>query len=177
MGPLRALGWAHPVRAVDLSPVGASVFRSLCSSWAGSVRVARGDAVAWLRRERGGFDALVEDLSVPGPSGATKPAVSTGELPRVASRKLARRGLFVVNGLPVEGRTWADVIGSWALAGREVLDVRLARHENRIVLAGSALPAARAASRRLRDALERIDSAMAADVSARTFRGRRRGAD
>jgi len=173
IGPLRALGWAHPVRAVDLSAVGARVFRSLCSSWAGSVRIARADAVAWLRRERAGIDVLVEDLSVPGASGATKPGISTGEVPRAAARKLARHGLFVVNGLPVDGRSWADVVGSWALPGRAVLEVGLARHENRIVLVGAALPPARAASRRIRDALARIGSAMADDTSVRTFRKRR----
>jgi hypothetical protein len=171
VAPLRALGFEHPVRAVDLSAVGPRAFRSLCGAWAGPVRVARADAVAWLARERGRFDVVVDDLSVPGTNGATKPEASLRDLPRLAANRLTRAGVLVVNVLPVDGVPWSALVRAWSRPGRRTLEVRLARHENRIVLVGASLPAARRASAGLRSSLERLGSTMAGDVSVRTARG------
>jgi hypothetical protein len=168
IAPLRALGWHHEIRGVDRSPVGAQAFRALCAAWAGPVRVATDDAVRWLGRQRPGFDALVEDLSVPGPSGATKPAVSMERVAPVAAAKLGRRGVLIVNGLPVERRSWRDLVACWSLPGRAVLEVRLDRHENRVVLCGARLPPARDASRQLRAALDRLGSRMAGQTTVRS---------
>jgi hypothetical protein len=173
IAPLRALGFGHPVRGVDRSAVGARAFRTLCRSWAGPVRVDRADAVEWLRRMPAGIDTLVDDLSVPGATGATKPDASLSDVPRLAERKLGRRGVLVVNGLPLDDRPWAAAIDAWSLPGRRVLEIRLARHENRVVVAGRSLPAARVASRRLRSALAGIGSTMAADVAVRSLATRR----
>jgi len=63
---------------------------------AGTVRVRRDDAVRWLERRRAPFDLIVEDLSVIGPRGATKPTVSYGSLPRRMRAALGRGGVALV---------------------------------------------------------------------------------
>ena len=171
LGPLRALGHAGPLVGVDLSREGWSVFRKLCGRWAGSVRLERAEAGSWLRGRRGRFDVIVDDLSVVGPAGVTKPEVSLAELPDLAPRRLAPGGVVVVNLLPVPGMHFAELEAAVGRAYHEVRVVHLAEFENRILIGGgAALPPARGLSRALGAALRSIGSSTGRGLAVRTLR-------
>ena len=177
LGPLRALGHAGPLVGVDLSREGWSVFRRLCGRWAGRVRLERAEAGSWLRGRRGRFDVIVDDLSVSGPDGVTKPAVSLAELPELAPRRLARGGVVVVNLLPVPGMRFAELESAVGRGHREVRVVHLAEFENRILIGGGrGLLPAHDMSRALGAALRSIGSSMERGLAVRTRRSRESGA-
>jgi len=169
LAPLRGMGWEHPVEAVDLDLAGVPLFRELCGAWAGEVRVDRDDALAWLARRRRRFDAILEDLSVPGIDGGTKPPVSLDGLPGLIPRRLAPGGIAVVNLLPVTGMGWGEIV---ALAGahyRTRLLVEFELWENRVLVGGDALPPARQAGRRIRDRLRALGSREADRLRVRSL--------
>lgn len=168
VAPLRAMGFGHPLEAVDLSLEGEQIFRRHSGPWAGHVAVHEDEASHWLRRRRRTWDLILEDLSVESAGDVTKPPVSLTVLPDLMRRRLAPKGIAVVNVLPVPGYRWADLLariaGSWKAA--EV--VHLEEYENRILLAGR-LPPARTTSRTLRRHLEAIGSNQAKGLSVRTL--------
>jgi spermidine synthase len=168
IAPLRAMGFAHPVRAVDSSRTGVAVFRELARAWAGDVRVDLDDAARWLRRRRRPFDCLVEDLSAPSPRGVTKPPLCLGELPELIAKRLRPGGLAVINLLKVPGVTWRRAHAIVSRPHTKALVIHHEDFENRIVLASDELPSAAAATRRLRDELERIGSLQAPGTRVRT---------
>lgn len=170
IAPLRALGFEAPVSAVDLDLRGVPVFRELSSEWAGRVTVAKSDAAAWLARQKRPFDAIVEDLSVQLPGDVEKPEVSLGRLPELIARRLAPGGVAVVNVLPAADLTWPELIERLSRGHSHAAEVRLQAFSNRIVIAGEALPDARALGSRLRGALERIGSELAQGLHVRTIR-------
>jgi hypothetical protein len=171
IAPLRALGHGGPIVGVDLSREGFPVFGRLCGRWAGGVRLERAEAAAWLRGRRSRFDVIVDDLSVAGPEGVTKPAVSLVELPALVSARLAPGGVAVVNLLPVPGMAFAAVEAAVARAHAEARTVHLADYENRILIGGAAgLPAASEVSASLRSALRSIGSSVGRRLSVRTWR-------
>ena len=168
LAPLRALGHAGRVEGVDLSRTGWTVFSELCAGWAGPVKLHQADAGVWLARRRARFDAIVEDLSVRGHGGTTKPGASVAELPALVAARLAPRGVAIVNLLPVPGLGWRALEAAAGRAYRDVRIVELARFENRILIgAARQLPPAREVSRRLRRELEAIGSAVAVGLSVR----------
>lgn len=175
VAPLRALGFAGPIEAVDLSRASEPLFRSLARKWSGTVRVTRAEASDWLRRRAQRFEIVIEDLTVPGPGVAVKPAVSLDVLPALVKRRLTPGGIVAVNALPVPGTTWPELLQKLARPHRMALLVQFDDYENRILLAGDSLPPARAASRRLRAALAGIGSRQADRVRVRTWKrsGRR----
>lgn len=159
MAPLRGLGWDGVVRAVDLSREGEALFRDLCGPWCGDVRLETAEASSWLRRRpRARFDVILEDLSVPGGEGVTKPPVSLETLPRLIARHLAPGGLAVTNLLPVPGMSWESCFESLVHPFRSALILEFDQWENRLLLRGPGLSDARVASRRLRRALTQLDS-------------------
>jgi spermidine synthase len=170
LGPLRALGHAGPLVGVDLSREGWPVFRRLCGRWAGRVRLEHAEAGSWLRGRRERFDVIVDDLSVTGRAGVTKPTVSLGELPPLAARRLARGGVVVVNLLPVPGMRLAEIEAAVGRAHREVRVVHLAEFENRILIGGGDdLASARGVSRALGAALRSIGSRTARGLAVRSI--------
>ena len=169
LAPLRALGWDHPVEAVDLDLAGVELFHELCGSWAGEVRVDREDALAWLARRRRRYDAIVEDLSVPGIEGGTKPPVSLDGLPELVPRRLAPGGIAVVNLLPVPGMGWGEIVAAAGAGYRSRLLVEFELWENRVLLGGEALPPARRAGRILRERLRSIGSREVDRLRVRTL--------
>jgi hypothetical protein len=172
VAPLRAMGFPHPLLAVDLSRDGERVFRRLSGGWAGSVRLAQDDAVAWLRRQRRAFDLIVEDLSVPSPAGTVKPYASFDSLPALVRSRLRRHGVAVTNLLPLAGTSWDALLARVALPHRRAVVLTLDEYENRFVLAGHALPTAAEVSLRIRRALRGMGSYQAARIRLRTlFRG------
>ncbi len=171
MGPLRALGWRHPVDAVDRSLEGAKLYRRLAKGWGGEVRLDRDDALAWLARRRRRYDVVVEDLSIPSPRGVVKPAESFGRLPALVRRRLAPEGVAIANLLPLAGRSWRELVGPVAAPHRRAAVVLLDDYQNRLVLGGDRLPEARRVSRLLGAALRGIGSRMAGRLSVRTLEG------
>jgi spermidine synthase len=168
VAPLRALGFVHPLHAVDLSLDAAPLFRELAADWGGEVRLVRAEASAWLRRSRRPWDVVVEDLTVPGPAGAEKPRVSVEVLPRLLRARLAPGGVAVTNVLPVPGMTWEALVARLASPYARALVVHCEEYENRILLAGAELPPARAAAGRLRATLRRLGSRQATRLAVRT---------
>lgn len=105
VAPLRKAGYGHEVRAVDLCARGHTLFRSVSKGWGGALTFEKEDALRWLRRQRGRFGAIVEDLSVPRDGDVVKPEVSWRELPPLIGRKLRADGVAVANILPTPGVT------------------------------------------------------------------------
>jgi hypothetical protein len=52
------------------------------------------------------WDVILEDLSMRGRRNAAKPQVSLDVLPELIARRLAPRGVVVVNVLPMPGTSW-----------------------------------------------------------------------
>lgn len=158
VGPLRAMGYAGRLDAVDLSLAPAALFRALCAEWAGDVRLQEADAAAWLRGRRHPYDVILEDITVPGPQGATKPAVSLDTLPQLLPRALAPGGRAIVNVLPVPGLSWDALFERLAGEAPAVQVVHCEDFVNRVLLTGARLPSARTTASALRAALRRIRS-------------------
>lgn len=173
VAPLRALGWTAPIEAVDRDPRGQEIFRRMAAGWAGVVHVCRADAYAWLARRRARFDAVLDDLSMPGLEGQVKPPISLDGLPDLIARRLSPRGVAVVNLLPVPGGSWREAIAAVAAPFPETIVVEGELWENRVAIAGSALPPPRAAGRRLRRALAALGSREAGRIRIRRHRAGR----
>lgn len=168
VAPLRAMGFNGTLDVVDLDDQGERIFRSVSGPWRGPVSFELGEASEWLRRKRGKFDAIIEDLSVPGPRGVTKPEVSVGMLPRLVKSRLKTRGVAVFNLLPVRGRTWSEMIESVGRPFRERRIVTFTEFENRLLVAGRTLPTARQLSDALREALGSIRSKISDGIAVRS---------
>ncbi len=170
IAPMRALGYGHPIDAVDLDLEGETLFRDLSRPWCGSVHVERGEASAWLRARRTKYDVILEDLSAPTPRGVTKPGVSLDVLPELMKRRLRPRGLAIVNVLPVPGWPWTALLPHLAAPFASAQVVLLEEWENRVLLLGDALDPARENSKRVRHALAMIGSREATGLSVRTLK-------
>lgn len=172
VAPLRALGFAHRIDAVDLSRAAEPLFRELSSDWAGDVRLAEMDAAAWLRASRRRFDVILEDLTVPGPGGAVKPEVSLEVLPRLMRSRLRPGGAAVVNTLPLPGMPYGDLLRQLGAPFPLVHVLDCDDYENRVLIAGQDLEPRRVIAADLRAALLRLGSRQAARWSLRGL-GRR----
>jgi hypothetical protein len=137
VAPLRAMGFPHAIEAVDLDPTGETLFRKLARHWALDVRVDRMDAVEWLAREHAPFDVIVEDLSVTGPEGTVKPAISFAELPALVRSRLKPTGVAITNLLPQPGASWDALIDPVKKPYSRSAVIELKEHENRLVVAGA----------------------------------------
>jgi spermidine synthase len=167
VAPLRAMGFSHPIEAVDLDPSGEAIFRGLSGPWAGDVRVAPMDAAAWLARAGALFDIIVEDLSVPGPGTTVKPRASFDGLPALVRGRLAPGGVAVTNVLPEPGASWDALLAPVARPHARAVVVELDEYENRIVIGGAALPETAELARRVRRALDAIGSVQARRIRFR----------
>jgi len=167
VAPLRAMGFAHPLDAVDLSLEGTRVFRDHAGPWAGEVRVEEADAVRWLRRGRRRYDAILEDLSVATPEDVTKPGVSLEVVPALLPRRLTAKGLAITNLLPVPGWTWSQLRDRVAAPFPHAVEIRLDHYENRILVASAARLDAREISRALGRHLRALGSDQAGTLAVR----------
>jgi hypothetical protein len=170
IAPLRALGSAAPVHAVDLSLEAAPLFWSLSRKWAGPVHLFEAEASRWLGASRHRFAAVIEDLSAQVPGNVIKPPVSFEALPSLIANRLAPGGLVVVNGLPMPGRRWDAVLGALAGPHRQVSILFHREYENRVLLAARKLAAPRVLHQQLAQALELIGSPLAQGLTVRRFR-------
>jgi spermidine synthase len=169
IAPLRAMGFGHPLEAVDLSLDGERVFRALSAGWCGDVTVHQADAQAWLQRRRRPFDLILEDLSGDAGEGVTKPAVSLDVLPRLMAERLRPGGLAVTNVLPVPGRPWTRLLPHLAAPFGHARVLEFDDWENRLLICGAELASARAVGTRLRRHLRAIGSAEADAFVVRTL--------
>jgi spermidine synthase len=175
VAPLRAMGFAHPLDAVDLSLEGERVFRRHAGPWAGRIRVDREDALRWLRRSRKCYDLILEDLSIEIAGDVTKPGASFAEVPGMVARRLAPQGVAVTNLLPVPGMPWGEEVRRASRPWPNALLVHLDEYENRVLIASRARLDARTVSRDLRRHLRALGSNQAERLHVRTARaGRRR---
>lgn len=161
MAPLRFLGVSVPVETVDLDAASHRLFRRHCRSWAGEVAWEHQDAVAWLRRQRGRFDLLLEDLSIPQDDDVVKPDVSWRVLPSLIPSRLRTSGFAVFNLLRPVDESWAAGLERVGEGFRETRIIHLDEFENRIVVAGDAVPPARELGAALRETLRRLRSRQA----------------
>jgi len=158
VAPLRRAGCKARIRAVDLSRQGYDLFARLSSSWCGSVEFTEGDAVAWLKERRGGFDVVIEDLSVPVSGDVEKPEISWTELPGLIRSSLRPGGVAITNLLKSGGMNWGEFTGRFTGGYRRALVVHLREFENRILIAGDFDHSAAWVSRRLKVCLRKIGS-------------------
>ena len=170
VAPLRALGCDFPVHAVDLDLGAETLFRELSDGWAGDVHLDKADAGAWLAKRRGKFDAIVEDLSVPSPVGTVKPYVSLDLLPQRIRSRLGTGGVVITNLLPLPGTSWDALYACIANPYLRAVVVHLDDYENRVMIAGDAIPDAREISKRLRTALKSIESDLLRQLRLKTLR-------
>lgn len=170
IAPMRAMGYGHPIVAVDLSLEGERVFRELSEPWCGDVVVHEAEASAFLRASARRYDVIVEDLSAPTADGITKPPVALEVLPALMKRRLRPNGLVVVNVLPVPGVPWTRLLPHLAAPYRDARVIVLEEWENRVLLLGDALDSAREISTLLKRSLVAIDSIEANSIAVRTLR-------
>ena len=164
VAPLRAMGFAHAVDAVDLSREGYSLFREVAGRRLDPVACERADAVAWLRGRRRRYDVVVEDLSTPSPAGVVKPYATFDELPELIRKRLRSGGVAITNLLPLPGTSWSALLARVARPYPRSVVVQPADYENRILIAGDDLETAADVSRKLRAALRDIGSHQAITV-------------
>ncbi|HAM70079.1 MAG TPA: hypothetical protein DCM86_00355 [Verrucomicrobiales bacterium] len=161
VAPLRALGVDRQIASVDLDREAYELFRRECPAWVGQVAWSEGDAADWLERQRRPFDLIVEDLSIPQDGDVFKPSICWEGLPRLIASRLAPHGVAVFNLLkPAHGR-WNPEFAALVARFSKAHLLGLEEFENRIVVAGSRLPSARALGGALRRGLRGIRSRQA----------------
>lgn len=159
LAPLRALSCECRVEGVDLWDEGEKLFREVSGKWTGQVVFTRADAGAWLRRRRGLYDLILEDLSEPHPeTGACKPWATFDELPRLIARKLRPEGVAVFNLLPWPDASWGAILEKVAEPWPEARVVHFDDYENRLLLASDQLESAAKISGKIRGALKKLGS-------------------
>lgn len=168
MAPLAALGKITPLEAVDLDRKAYQIFRTHCPQWISQVHWHHADAVAWLRQQPRKFDLLLDDLSIPHAGDVIKPEVSWSTLPALIRQRLRPDGIAVFNLLPPPGRSFTA--SATGLAGQFATAhiIHLDDFENRILIAGRALPSARELGTHLRRALRQLRSRQAGRIRVRS---------
>jgi len=168
IAPLRGLGTEAVIDAVDLERSGFDLFRQHCPQWTGGIKWQQAGAVAWLRQQPADFGLLLEDLSVPCAGDIVKPAISWQVLPALIRRHLRPGGVAVFNLFPPPGGKWnpefQEIVGLFKTART----IRFDTFENRLLVAGDALPTARKLGRDLRDALLQLGSRQARRIHLQT---------
>ena len=168
MAPLRHLGHGGAIDAVDLDAKSHRLFRRHCGAWTGTVRWNHGDAGEWLRAQPRGFSMIVDDLSVSAGGDVIKPALCWESLPKLIRSRLAPNGVAVFNLLPRSDNIWPPELK--ALAGNFAahVNIEFEGFENRVLVAGDAIPDARIVGARLRGALRALGSRQAERIRVRS---------
>ena len=168
MAPLRSLGVAFKIDAVDLDRAGYDLFRQHCRGWAGRMHWRQADAVAWLHQQSPDFGLLLDDLSVPHEGDVIKPAICWNVLPKLIRQRLRPGGIGVFNLLP-PCANWKSQVKQIAGLFRMARLIVLDEYQNRILVAGEELPSARQLGRMLRQALRHIRSRQAGRIHLRSI--------
>lgn len=167
LAPLRGLACKSAFATVDLDQASYDLFCQHCPDWVGGVQWQRADAVAWLRRQKPGFDFILEDLSVPQDGDVVKPDICWRVLPGLIRQKLNRSGLAVFNLLSPPENDWQRGVAQVTRGFRAAQVIHLDDFENRILIAGNELPAPAVLSRGLRGLLRKLRSRQAERVHVR----------
>lgn len=167
LAPLRALGWNGTIATVDLDQASYRLFCQHCPAWRDGVRWQRADAVKWLRRQAAGFDLLLEDLSIPHDGDVVKPEICWEVLPMLIRKKLSPTGIAVFNLVSAPGAGWRAGLAKVTAGFRHASVVEFEDFENRIVIAGNALPPPAELGRGLRRLLRQLRSRQAERIRLR----------
>jgi hypothetical protein len=166
IAPLRALGRLAPIDAVDIDRQAADVYRRIVGDRLGDVRIHIADAVAFLEGTRALYDAVVLDLSLPVPGDLVMPECCFGELPALIARRIARRGIMIMNVFSPGAGGWARHLRRILTNRQEALVVTPGDFDHRIVITG-ATSTARENTILLNGALARISSRQRGRLSTR----------
>jgi hypothetical protein len=169
VAPLRALGWNHPIEAVDLSLDAALAYSRVASARLGDVRVTLRDAAAWLRSQRKRFDAIVEDLSLNVPGDLAMPPVCFDPLPKLIAARLSTHGVAVVNVFSPGPLGWNARLRRLVPAGHRAAILEPDDFDHRLLLLSRQLPEARTLSTHIRATLRAIRSRQASRFAVRTL--------
>lgn len=170
LAPLRGLGVAAPIDAVDLERAGYDLFREHCLGWAGPVNWEQDDAVTWLRRQPRNFGVLVDDLSVPANGDVVKPAITWEVLPELIRDRLVPGGVGVFNLLLPPSGVWGPDLIRIAGLFKSAHLIELDEYQNRILIGGDDLAAAREFGVQVRLTLRRVRSRQATRIRLRSLR-------
>lgn len=170
LAPLRGLGVEGPIDAVDLERGGYDLFCQHCLDWAGPVSWEQDDAVAWLRRQPRDFGVLVDDLSVPVNGDVIKPAITWEVLPELIRDRLAPGGVGVFNLLLPPSGVWGPDLTRIAGLFKTAHLIELDEYQNRILVGGDDLAAAREFGVQVRLTLRRVRSRHATRIRLRNLR-------
>jgi len=171
ISPLRAMGCECHIEGVDLWEEGEQLFRELSDDWAGPVEFSCREACSWLKKRRGAYDLVLEDLSEPHPElGACKPWASFEELPEIIHGKLRPDGVALFNLLPWPDTSWKAILSRVSGPWSEASIIEFSDYENRLLLAGSSLESSASLSRKIGKALGSINSALRGGYRLRTLK-------
>ena len=161
LAPMKALGWNGDLIAVDTDPSGHELFRRECPAWQERVHWTQADAVDWLGRQRRCFNLLIEDLSISEAGDVEKPEATWNRLPGLIRGRLAPGGVAIFNLLKPSGETWRQGLDAVGDGFPQRRLVHLEDYENRLLVAGGAVPDATNLSVRTRRALRSMGSRQA----------------
>ena len=167
MAPLRALGVETTIETVDLDRSAYTAFCRHCPEWIQHVNWQHADAAKWLRQQRGKFDLLIEDLSVPLGGDVVKPDISWNVLPGLIRKRLCRGGAAIFNLMLPPGGRWNPDLNRLAAGFQSACVVDFDEFENRILIGGDHLPSARELGLRLRRSLSQLGSRQADRIHVR----------
>jgi len=151
----RALAPKAAITGVELDPEVVRLAREHFDLDALGVRVEIADALAWLEKARGHYDAILEDVFIGHGDAVHKPDWIPHPAHELVRRRLAPGGVFVSNCLDEHGR----VAAAMREAYRGVVSIEVEDYDNRVLVAAdgelsaSALRRCVAASPLLRDSL------------------------
>jgi hypothetical protein len=168
LAPLHGLGLRTELVTVDLDQSSYGLFCENCPEWVAGVRWQRADAVEWLHRQTRKFDLLMDDLSVPWAGDVVKPDISWATVPELIQRRLKPGGVAVLNLMSPPGGRWGPGLARVTRRFQTARIIQLDDFENRILVAGQNLPAARVLGKRLGQALRKLHSRQAGRVHVRT---------
>ena len=170
IAPLRKGAVGARISGVDLDAAGHDLFRRVSGDWAGEVTFACEDAVRWLERQSGGFDLVIEDLSVPTEDDVVKPDISMGRLPALIRSRLRPGGAVITNLLKPRNLSWDQFTPPFFAGHRSALVIHLREFENRILLVGDFEITARWLTFRIRRFLRAIASDQAEQFYVRKLK-------
>ena len=171
ISPLRAMGCECHIEGVDLWEEGERLFRELSDDWAGPVEFSCREACSWLKKRRGAYDLVLEDLSEPHPElGACKPWASFEELPAIIHGKLRPDGVALLNLLPWPDTSWKAILSRVSRPWAEARVIEFSDYENRLLVAGNSLESSASLSRKIGKALGSINSSLRGGYSLRTLK-------
>lgn len=137
LAALRALNVRALVHGVDLDPGGLDLLLGTGSEWVQPLSFHHADALDWLKRTRGQFEVVVEDLSVPWEGEIVKPEATWTELPGVVARRLAPGGLAIFNLLRPTRLGWSRGLAAVAAPFAWHALIHFQGFHNRILLAAA----------------------------------------